>query len=114
MYHVLSALIKLPNTYQIRINDRKNQICRRTFRVMTLIILLFFPLHLGGDSCSRGGGNWDRRSMSLNTDYGVIQENKGILEELFIHEGAHASLDGTHLHVISFFRNECHKDYGSM
>ena len=72
-----------------------------------------FSLNLGGDSCSRGGGNWDRRSMSLNTDYGVIQENKGILEELFIHEGAHASLDGTHLHVISFFRNECHKDYGS-
>ena len=54
---------------------------------------------LGGDSCSRGGGNWDLRSLSLNTDYAVVQENKGILEELFMHEAAHASLDGAHSNV---------------
>ena len=53
----------------------------------------------GGDSCSRGGGNWGLRSLSLNTDYAVVQENKGILEELFMHEAAHASLDGAHSNV---------------
>ena len=47
----------------------------------------------------RGGGNYDRRSMSLNTDYGTEMERKGIIEELFIHEGSHASLDGIHANV---------------
>ena len=37
--------------------------------------------------------------MSLSTDYGSEQEAKGIIEELFIHEGAHASLDGHHANV---------------
>jgi len=44
----------------------------------------------------RGGGNFARRSMSLNTDYAAEKESEGILEELFIHEGSHASLDGYH------------------
>jgi hypothetical protein len=34
--------------------------------------------------------------MSLNTDYGAEIEAQGNLEELFIHEGSHASLDGYH------------------
>ena len=38
--------------------------------------------------------------MSLNTDYGNEKEREGILEELFIHEGSHASLDGYHANVI--------------
>ena len=37
--------------------------------------------------------------MSLNTDYGNEKEREGILEELFIHEGSHASLDGYHANV---------------
>ena len=48
----------------------------------------------------RGGGSFPRRSMSLNTDYGNEKEREGILEELFIHEGSHASLDGYHANVI--------------
>jgi len=44
----------------------------------------------------RGGGGFDRRSMSLNTGYAAEKEAEGIIEELFIHEGAHASLDGYH------------------
>jgi hypothetical protein len=40
--------------------------------------------------------------MSLNTDYGAEIEAQGNLEELFIHEGSHASLDGYHANV-SFF-----------
>ena len=40
--------------------------------------------------------------MSLSTDYGSEQEAKGIIEELFIHEGAHASLDGHHAKVCLF------------
>ena len=47
----------------------------------------------------RGGGGFDRRSMSLNTDYADEKEAEGILEELFIHEGSHASLDGFHANV---------------
>ena len=50
----------------------------------------------------RGGGGFDRRSMSLNTGYAAEKEAEGIIEELFIHEGAHASLDGYHANVISF------------
>ena len=50
----------------------------------------------------RAGGNFHRRSMSLSTDYGSEQEAKGIIEELFIHEGAHASLDGHHAKVCLF------------
>ena len=42
--------------------------------------------------------------MSLSTDYGSEQEAKGIIEELFIHEGAHASLDGYHANVSLFFK----------
>ena len=38
--------------------------------------------------------------MSLNTGYGAKKEADGIIEELFIHEGAHASLDGYHANVI--------------
>ena len=45
--------------------------------------------------------------MSLNTDYAVVQENKGILEELFIHEAAHASLDGAHSNVCSQMNSDC-------
>ena len=37
--------------------------------------------------------------MSLNTDYGAEIESQGNLEELFIHEGSHASLDGHHANV---------------
>ena len=43
--------------------------------------------------------------MSLNTDYAVnVCESQGILEELFIHEGSHASLDGAHLYVSLILR----------
>ena len=45
------------------------------------------------------GGNFNRRSINLNTGYGSEQEAKGIIEELFVHEGAHASLDGHHANV---------------
>ena len=38
--------------------------------------------------------------MSLNTGYATEKEAEGIIEELFIHEGAHASLDGYHANVI--------------
>lgn len=56
-----------------------------------------FDLNRGSSAQGgRGGGGFDRRSMSLNTDYGTEMEGKGILEELFIHEGSHASLDGYH------------------
>ena len=37
--------------------------------------------------------------MSLNTGYGARMEAKGFIEEVFIHEGAHASLDGYHVKV---------------
>ena len=37
--------------------------------------------------------------MSLNTGYGARMEAKGFIEEVFIHEGAHASLDGYHVNV---------------
>ena len=47
----------------------------------------------------RAGGNFGRRSINLSTGYGSEQEAKGIIEELFIHEGAHASLDGYHANV---------------
>ena len=50
----------------------------------------------------RGGGGFDRRSMSLNTDYGAEIEAQGNLEELFILEGSHASLDGYHANVSGF------------
>ena len=40
--------------------------------------------------------------MSLNTGYAAEKEAEGIIEELFIHEGAHASLDGYHANVILF------------
>ena len=53
----------------------------------------------------RGGGGFDRRSMSLNTGYAAEKEAEGIIEELFIHEGAHASLDGYHANVILFSYN---------
>ena len=52
----------------------------------------------------RGGGSFDRQSMSLNTDYGAEIENQGNLEELFIREGTHASLDGYHANVSQFSR----------
>ena len=38
--------------------------------------------------------------MSLSTDYAAEIEAQGNLEELFIHEGSHASLDGAHANVI--------------
>ena len=38
--------------------------------------------------------------MSLSTDYAAEIEAQGNLEELFIHEGSHASLDGAHATVI--------------
>ena len=37
--------------------------------------------------------------MSLNTGYGARMEAEGHIEEVFIHEGAHASLDGYHVNV---------------
>jgi len=56
-----------------------------------------FDLNRGSSAQGgRGGGSFPRRSMSLNTDYGNEKEREGILEELFIHEGSHASLDGYH------------------
>lgn len=56
-----------------------------------------FDLNRGSSAQGgRGGGGFDRRSLSLNTDYGTEMEGKGILEELLIHEGSHASLDGYH------------------
>ena len=69
------------------------------YRIIVIVMIMCIYFALGGDSCSRGGGNWDLRSLSLNTDYAVVQENKGILEELFMHEAAHASLDGAHSNV---------------
>ena len=42
--------------------------------------------------------------MSLNTGYAAEKEAEGIIEELFIHEGAHASLDGYHANVSLFFK----------
>ena len=79
-----------------------------------MILNIYFTK--GGDSCSRGGGNWDLRSLSLNTDYAVVQENKGILEELFIHEAAHAYsylvLRGCVVPDGSSFRELAHKRYG--
>ena len=58
-------------------------------------------MYLLGSSAQggRGGGSFQRRSMSLNTDYGAEIESQGNLEELFIHEGSHASLDGYHANV---------------
>ena len=37
--------------------------------------------------------------MMLHLDYGKRMEEQGIIEELFMHEGAHVSLDGDHKKV---------------
>ena len=65
------------------------------------ILFFQFFLWLIGTTAEGGlaGGNFHRRSINLNTGYGSEQEAKGIIEELFIHEGAHASLDGYHANV---------------
>ena len=47
----------------------------------------------------RAGGNFHRRSMCLNTGYGDGIVKQGNIEELFVHEGSHASLDGIHANV---------------
>ena len=57
--------------------------------------------------------------MSLNTGYGARMEAKGFIEEVFIHEGAHASLDGYHVNVglfsmVSIVVCESGKIYSSM
>ena len=41
--------------------------------------------------------------MMLHLDYAKKMEESGIIEELFMHEGAHVSLDGDHKKV--FCRN---------
>ncbi len=40
-----------------------------------------------------GGGN---NNLLIHTDQGVIYENDNVLEEIFIHESAHTSLDSEH------------------
>ena len=52
-----------------------------------------------------GGGSFGDRSMMLHVDYGQRKEEEGIIEELFMHEGAHASLDGEHYNVIALIHN---------
>ena len=37
--------------------------------------------------------------MMLHLDYGKKMEESGIIDELFMHEGAHVSLDGDHKNV---------------
>ena len=72
--------------------------------------LPFFPIFLwwligtqaDGGSASGDFGNQMKNEMggmSLNTGYGARMEAKGFIEEVFIHEGAHASLDGYHVNV---------------
>jgi len=56
-----------------------------------------FELNKGSEAQGgRGGGNFDERSLCLNTGYGTKMERKGILETLLLHECSHASLDGYH------------------
>ena len=72
--------------------------------------LSFFPIFLwwligtqaDGGNASGDFGNQlknEMGGMSLNTGYGARMEAKGFIEEVFIHEGAHASLDGYHVKV---------------
>ena len=72
--------------------------------------LSFFPIFLwwligtqaDGGSASGDFGNQMKNEMggmSLNTGYGARMEAEGHIEEVFIHEGAHASLDGHHANV---------------
>ena len=42
------------------------------------------------------GGNWHDRSFLIHADQGRRYIRDGYLEEVFIHEGAHVSLDGAH------------------
>ena len=48
-----------------------------------------------------GGGNFHRKSINLNTGAGEEMEKAGSIEEFFVHEGTHASLDGFHAKVSS-------------
>ena len=48
-----------------------------------------------------GGANFGRKSINLNTGVGEAMAKTGDLEEFFLHEGTHASLDGFHANVIS-------------
>ena len=38
--------------------------------------------------------------MMLHLDYAKRMEKSGLIEELFMHEGAHVSLDGYHQKVL--------------
>ena len=42
------------------------------------------------------GGNWGDRSFLIHTGQGQDYIRDGILEEIFVHEAAHVSLDGAH------------------
>ena len=45
------------------------------------------------------GGSFGEKSMMLHLDYAKQMEESGLIEELFMHEGAHVSLDGHHQKV---------------
>ena len=42
------------------------------------------------------GGNWGDRSFTISADRGEEHIRNGTIEEVFVHEGAHVSLDGAH------------------
>ena len=65
---------------------------------MKIIIYIF---SVGTESeGGRAGANFGRRRMKLNTGFADGMIRNGNIEELLIHEGAHASLEGDYLHVI--------------
>lgn len=56
------------------------------------------------------GGNWHDRGFLIHTEYGSEIMRNGFLEEVFIHEGGHVSLDNGH--NISAGWREAQQAYG--
>ena len=62
--------------------------------------LLIFHFNSIGDHKQGAGGSFGEKSMMLHLDYAKRIEESGLIEELFMHEGAHVSLDGYHQKVL--------------
>ena len=63
------------------------------------LLRFFYNNYLSGYHRQGAGGSFGEKSMMLHLDYAKKMEESGLIEELFMHEGAHVSLDGHHQEV---------------
>ena len=64
-------------------------------RIPALLLSRGAKVHIN-DGPGSMGGNWSDRSFTISADRGEEHIHRGTIEEVFIHEGAHVSLDGAH------------------